>query len=190
LWLHAHSELYQLVKTRLVHPVKRVVPGGAPAPESPKDFEYYVYDSGFAASLRATPTPDLERALAATRQAFQDLRHWCDAHGARVLVVAIPAEQQVSDVARQRWLERFGLDAGELDFTLPNRRLAALAAEAGLPLFDLTPGFAARVAAGAELHLHSDNHWNIAGHAVAASLLAEPILETLVEAPAPLIGSR
>jgi hypothetical protein len=195
LWLHAHSDLYAFLKERLVNPVRELAspgPEGAPGGGAPgsKSFDYYIYDAGFAACLRAAPSPELASSLEATRSALLELRHWCDAHQVQALVVALPAEQQVSPEARHRWIQRFGLDAADLDFTLPNQRLAALAAEAGLPYFDLTPGFAARIARGADLHLHGDNHWNTAGHALAARLLAEPVLEDLVLAPPPLIGAR
>jgi len=195
LWLHTHSDLYAFMKERLVNPVRELtLPADAGAPGSaaahPKSFEYYIYDAGFADCLRATPSPQLAASVAATRAAFVELRAWCDAHQVRVLVVALPAEQQVSPAARRRWLERFGLEAEGIDFTLPNQRLSALAAAAGLPCYDLTPGFAARIARGDELYLQGDGHWNAAGHRLAAQLLAGPALENLVTAPSRVLGAR
>jgi lysophospholipase L1-like esterase len=190
LWLHTHSEMYLLLKERLWHPVRRAAlrPGARAATRQP--FDYYVYDSGFADCLQATVPPRLESGVHATRRALLDLRSWCATHGTCALVVALPAEQQVDPAARAAWIDRFGLDAATLDFAAPNRLLAALAAEAGLPLVDLTPGFAARIAGGEDLFLAGDSHWNPAGHAAAAEILREPILEYLLEGRTGLLGGR
>jgi len=191
LWLHANSDLYALFKVRVLHPARRALasPAGATAP-GPRPLDYYIYDSGFADCLRAAPSARLEHGIAVTRAALQELRAWCDTRGTTALVVALPAELQADGAARPDWIERFGLDPSTLDFDLPNRRLAALAAEAGLPLVDLTPEFAARTGRGERLHLVGDGHWNAAGHAAAAGALAGPVRDNLLEAPAHLIGSR
>ncbi|MFQ5600345.1 MAG: SGNH/GDSL hydrolase family protein [Candidatus Krumholzibacteriia bacterium] len=192
LHLHAHSQLYLLLKQRLLHPTRSWLAGSAnlaSAATDRKPLDYYRFDAGFANSMRVELTPDMTTAMQETRRALDELRHWCETHGAAALLVAIPAEQQVDVAAKERWLRSFGLEAEELDFGLPNRRLARLAEEVGLPLYDLTQEFAARIAAGAELHLTGDNHWNSAGHAAAAELLVEPVLQRLVT-PTPLLGSR
>lgn len=176
LWLHARSELYLLLKRHLLHPIRSRAAG---AVANRKDFDYYIYDAGFAASLRREPSPDLAAGIEATRQALAELRLWRDAHGP-ALVVAIPAEQQVDPAARRLWVQRFGLEMEAFDYELPQQRLAALCDEAGLPFFDLTPRFAAQTALGDELYLPHDNHWNVAGHALAAETLLEPVLKELV----------
>jgi SGNH hydrolase-like domain, acetyltransferase AlgX len=202
-WLHAHSHLYLLLKRRLVHPMRHAStphvaqaaesggdsPGVASAPA--RSFEYFVYDSGFAETLRLEPTAQLDTSMRATGEALRRLHDWCRDHGAKPVLVAIPAEVQVSAQARQRWLDRFDLDPNTLDFSAPNRRLAALAAEAEIPVVDLTPEFAARGDAGEDLYLRLDDHWNAAGHAAAATALATgPLLDELLGLPAPLAGSR
>ncbi len=191
LWLHSHSELYLLLKARLVHPVRRARTPAEPGESAePKPFDYYVYDKGFADALQDEPSADLRAAIDSTGSALRALRLWCDIQHATALVVAIPAEQQVDPAARQRWIARFGLDASKLDFERPNRTLAGLADAAGLPFFDLTPEFAARIAHGDHPYLSSDNHWNMRGHAIAARSLATPVLEHLVSTPLPVIGTR
>jgi hypothetical protein len=190
LFLNTRSELYLLLKRRLLHPEDAAVsraPGAAalahgasPLGQEPKSFEYYRYDSGFADCMRSELTPTMRIAMQETRRAFEQLRGWCDAHGTRALVVAIPAQEQVDPAERRRWLDRFGLREDEFDFSLPNRRLAELAQSCGLEVFDLTPGFAARVARGDTLFMRTDTHWNAAGHAAAAELLTEPVLQHLV----------
>ena len=192
LWLHAHSELYLLLKARLVHPVRRALPGAgtAAAPATVKPFDYYVYDKGFADALSAVASPDLQRGMDRTATALARLRRYCDAQGIQALVVAIPAEAQVDPAARARWLARFGLETSRLDFDLPNRRLRDLAAAAGLRLVDLTPVFADRVRQGEHPYLVSDPHWNASGHAIAAAALLEPVLAQWGDTTHPQIGTR
>lgn len=178
LFLHAHSEVYLLLKRRLWQTLraKRDISSSA----STKPFDYYVYDSGFADCLRPAASAKLQAGIAATHDALVQLRRWCDAHGTQALVVAIPAEQQVDSEARARWLQRFGLATEHLDFDLPQQRLAALVQEAGLAFFDLTPEFAAHTARGEKLYLERDSHWNAAGHALAAQTLLPPVREHFV----------
>jgi hypothetical protein len=190
LWLHAHSEMYLLAKERLVHPARARADRNRPAPE-PKSFDYYIYDAGYAHTLRATPGPEVEAGIAATRAALRRLRNWCDAHGAAVLVLALPTEQQVDPAAAAAWIERFGLRESELDFDRPGRVLAELTRDARIPCFDLAPAFRARVAAGDTLFVRGDHHWNAAGHALAARAALEAVRRELVDhAPASLIGNR
>jgi hypothetical protein len=188
-WLHAHSELYLLLKRRLFHPLR--TRAGAPTPKTTttaQPFDYFRFDKGFADAMRAKPSDDLQRGMDATRTALQELQRICAARGMTALVVEVPAEQQVDPAARAAWLARFGLDASELDFGLPNRRLAELARAAGLAVYDLTPAFAAAIQAGARPYLRGDPHWNAAGHALAAHTLAAPALEHLIGVPAPVVG--
>jgi hypothetical protein len=180
-YLNAHSELYLVVKRRLLHPTVAFFSGRERrATPRPAGVEERPFDLGLVESMRASLAPGMAAGMEATRLALGRLRRWCDDHGTRVLLVAVPAEQQVSQRARTAWLRALGLENEGLDFGLPNRRLAGLAAEAAVPVCDLTDSLAARIAAGAELYLAGEGHWNAAGHAAAAELLVEPILEHLL----------
>ena len=179
LYLHANSELYLFLKRRLLHPLPR---SGAEVTgtESAKQFDYYVYDSGFAMTLRRETSTQLEEGLRETRRALQRLRAWCDEHHAQALVMAIPAEQQVDPTVRARWIERFRLQHEAFDYDLPQQRLATICSEVGIDLFDMRSEFEARIASGERLYLGDDDHWNVAGHALAADLLLEPTLDILL----------
>jgi hypothetical protein len=183
LFLHARSDAYLLMKRRLLHPLRaRLHSAGEPAAMAAREnFEYYVFDSGFADCMRPEPTQVWLDAERDTREAFKRLRNWCDAHDVPVLVFAIPTPTQIDPAARQRWLQRFDLDASDFDFRLPNRRLARLTEEAGLPLVDLTDDLADAVARGVPIHFDTDEHWTATGHEVAAHLLLEPVMHHLVE---------
>ena len=179
LYLHANSELYLFLKRRILHPLPRSGTEVAGA-ESSKRFDYYVYDSGFAMTLRHETSPQLEEGLRETRQALLRLHAWCDEHHAQAMVVAIPAEQQVDPSVRARWIERFGLQHESFDYDLPQQRLATICSEVGIALFDMRSEFEAHIASGESLYLEDDDHWNVAGHALAADLLVEPALEMLI----------
>lgn len=179
LYLHAHSELYLFLKRRLLHPLPRSGAEVTTGTGTSKQFDYYVYDSGFAMTLRRETSPELEAGRRETLQALQQLRTWCDEHHAQALVVAIPAEQQVDPTIRARWIERFHLEHESFNFDLPQQRLAALCSEVGVELFDMRSGFAAHIASGESLYIEDDDHWNVAGHALAADLLLEPTLDIL-----------
>jgi hypothetical protein len=183
LFLHAHSDAYLLLKRRLLHPLRaRLQTSGEPVAVATRHhFEYYVFDSGFADCMRPEPTPVWREAERATRDALRELRTWCDAHDLPVLLFAIPTPMQIDPQERQRWLQRFDLDAADFDFRLPNRRLARLAREAGLPLVDLTDALAAEVARGVPISFETDEHWTATGHEVAAGLLLEPVMQHLVD---------
>jgi hypothetical protein len=189
LYLNAHSELYVFMKRRVVLPLRELRQSEPGTSSTHRHLHEYVFDEGFAASLSNEPSPIMDAGMANTRAAFARLRAWCDAHGARVLVCAIPEVVQVDPQARQEWLHRFGLEHDALDFTLPNQRLRDLTEEAGLPLVDLTADLRAAIERGESIHFANDHHWNARGHEIAAQLLLDPVMHELVDGP-PLIGSR
>jgi hypothetical protein len=131
-------------------------------------------------TLRRETSAQLEEGLRETQQALQRFRTWCDEHHTRALVMAIPAQQQVDPTVRARWIERFHLEQESFDYDLPQQRLATICSEIGVELFDVRSEFAAHVAADEALYIEDDDHWNVAGHALAADLLLEPTLEILL----------
>jgi hypothetical protein len=97
------------------------------------------------------------------------------AHGARFVVAAFPDAFQVDAELRRRIVERYGLDAARFDWDRPERRLADFCRARGIEFYDLLPAFRAASGAGAELYLPNEPHWNDAGNALAAQLLADAL---------------
>jgi hypothetical protein len=94
------------------------------------------------------------------------------AAGARFLLVYVPANVEVEPETWRRARTQNGLPDG-LDLELPSRTLGRIAGEQGVAWIDLLPVFRSRQAAGdGPLYLH-EGHWNAAGQAVAARLLAD-----------------
>jgi lysophospholipase L1-like esterase len=94
--------------------------------------------------------------------------------GSRIAIVYIPAIHQVTDAARPA-MERAGFvwDPRTLvDTTFPDR-LRRFGAAEDVPVVDLLPAF--RAARDRDLYYVHDGHWTAAGHALAASTIAESL---------------
>lgn len=103
-------------------------------------------------------------------------------HGVPLLAVIVPMRHQVYE---SRDVDREILEH-------PNRAARAACDSAGIPVFDLLPGFRARLAAGGpRLYFRVDRHWTPAGHRVAGDLLSEELARRgLVAVAAPEQGAR
>lgn len=128
-----------------------------------RDFYLGLYGTGAAAER-------FEKAWRTTARLLLELDIRVRRADARLLLVYVPAIVQIE---REDWLakiSRFGLLEEEYALDKPNRRLAAAAAEHGIPFLDLSPAFLA--AAVTETLFHRDSHWNASGHALAADTIA------------------
>jgi hypothetical protein len=99
------------------------------------------------------------------------------ARGARLFVVLVPDEFQVSEEVLARIVERYQVDRDLLDLTLPQRRLKELCRREGLACLDLLPVLRA---ARERVYRVRDTHWNLAGNRRAARAMGEA-LERLLE---------
>jgi lysophospholipase L1-like esterase len=172
-WLRARSASY-----RLMAPYLRNIPatrralgplgllGGvgvalADEPELPVTFEVY----------QTPPTPDWEEAWALTGALIRRLEEEVQARDGRLAVILVNAPEQVYP---DRWAAISKAMAQSKDHGWdpqgPNRRLAAILDEAGIPYLDTLPIFQ-EAAAGSEaspLYFRYDFHWSPAGHGLAA----------------------
>ncbi len=177
-WLRARSAAY-----RMVMPYMRNIPatrralgplgllGGvgvalADEPELPVTFQVY----------QSNTSPEWEAAWALTEALLRRLDSEVKNRGARLAVVIINAPEQVY---ADRWAASFKVMSRtpdrRWDRLFPNRRLADILDDTGIPYLDLLPGFE-RAASRPEtppLHFRYDFHWTPAGHALAAREVAE-----------------
>lgn len=172
-WLRARSALY-----RLMMPYLRNIPatrralgsigllGGvgvslADEPVLPMTFNVYQSDS----------SPEWDEAWALTGALIRRLDAEVQTRGARLVVIIISAPEQVYP---DRWAATFKAESPtqylHWDPDAPNRRLAAILDEAGVPYLDLLPVFqdAASQPTTPPLYFRYDFHWSQAGHALAA----------------------
>lgn len=93
--------------------------------------------------------------------------------GARLVLVYVPSIVQVEE-ADWRAKRELGRLSGSFDLERPNRELAAIAAGRGVRLIDLTAVF--REQSATRVLYFRDSHWNEAGHALAAEVVAAALL--------------
>jgi len=117
--------------------------------------------------LRSYP-PEFDLAWTRATAALREMKSWCDAHGPRLAVVAIPTRAQVQPESWSAVLRTYRLRAEDFDLDKPQQILAAFANESGIPLIDLLPPLRAARASGGPVYFDRDTHWNSRGHAVAA----------------------
>ena len=113
-----------------------------------------------------------DEAWTMTTQIIKGMRDLAAEQHARFAVFTVPARVQ-TDMKYLDFVKRL---YPRLDFDLDktDRLLAKLAAEAHIPLLDLTPAFREHYAQnGGPLFFPEDRHWNAAGHQLAAAELAE-----------------
>jgi len=103
--------------------------------------------------------------------ALRSMRDVTAARGAELVVVLIPDEAQVHAALQEEVARASGRPRADLDFTQPNRLLAASLDADRIRVIDLLPTFRER---GASMRLYKpqDTHWNIAGNALAAETIA------------------
>jgi hypothetical protein len=174
-WLRLHSRLFgwattqaRVVRLRLHQQAATRSAAG----ELPPLFEIYAQQ----------PDPAWARAWALTERLIVEVSREAAHQGAGFLLVALPDGAQVHAQARApsrpgwaSWRARPGLSLEE-----PERRLQALAQAQGLDYLELLPAFRAEARrSGRPLHIGWAGHWNSAGHALAARLVAERIAARL-----------
>jgi lysophospholipase L1-like esterase len=108
--------------------------------------------------------PLFGRYLAETRQTAAGV-------GAPVVLMAIPDMSQVDDEMHARTMANFRFADSEVDWARPQRDLASVAAQAGVPLLDLLPVFQSNPNR-ADLYLRIDTHFTAYGHQFTADTLA------------------
>lgn len=111
--------------------------------------------------------------LAQVSAALAEIRDLCRRHGARLLVVVLPEEMQVSWDARRLAIESLpGYNPRRYDWRQPNRALADELDELDVAYLDLYPTF---LEAGSETVLFKprDTHWNVRGNRLAAETIRD-----------------
>ena len=122
----------------------------------------------------ARPEPAFEQTWSNTRLLLEALQREVTQAGARLLVAGVCTKEQVVPGYFQKKLGGRA-DVSDFDLSYPNRRLAALLDDLGVPFADLTPAFLAATRQGETLFHEYDLHWNARGHARAGERLSEAL---------------
>ena len=157
-FVEEHSRAYLFFNHRLAL-LKRLLPGG----ESEEADDPTPVDASGHADYTALP------GYPVTARLLIEMRELCRKHGAELYLVYVPSR---SELASQPSHEAFARAVHEM--------IEVVARDQALPLIDLTPRFYAGTRQGAELVYRHDEHWNMAGHRLAAEvLLASPLFAGL-----------
>jgi len=133
----------------------------------------HLLDPGHALGLfySRRSLPLVEQAFGALIEDLAAVRDECAQRQVPLLVVTIPQRFQTTAREWRATAFAYGLAPQAFDVGRPNRRLLAGCAARQLSCLDLLPGFRAALA-GPLYQPLGDMHWNDAGHALAAHLLA------------------
>ncbi|MDI9571026.1 MAG: SGNH/GDSL hydrolase family protein [Pseudomonadota bacterium] len=117
--------------------------------------------------------PSLKEALPLLRGVLEETDARCRRRGSRFALVLAPTVTQIHpDIYWQKIKKVYNLREEDYDLLLPNKIVAGIASDLGIPVLDLTPALRAEADRGAELYYYKNRHWNPAGHRVVARELA------------------
>jgi hypothetical protein len=107
-------------------------------------------------------------------------RDYTKAQGARFMVVIIPDEMQVDKTLQQDLVKTYYANAGKLpyDVMTPTKMLIQELKKNNIEYIDLQTAFRDSIPSR-QLYKPSDSHWNIAGNAFAADVLADSLVKIL-----------
>jgi hypothetical protein len=133
----------------------------------------HLFDPGHSLGhfFSARPLPLVEQSFGDTLAYLGEMARDCRTNGVRFMVAIFPQRFQVRESEWAAVAFDLGLERRAFDLEQPDRRILEWCAREGVECVDLLPGF--RAGSG-DLYLPlGDMHWNAAGHALAAWLLAE-----------------
>lgn len=114
-----------------------------------------------------------------TRRILGEIQEYVRGRGLKLLLVMIPAHEQVDQHVRQELLNFVGEGPGRYDFAKPQRLLRQWCEEQRVAYVDLLPVFESAQDAES-LYFPNDIHWSVAGNLLAARTIY-PILARGVE---------
>ena len=140
------------------------------APEVPRAQRQKFYESLYGVQSNRS----LDQIWELTGKLLQAFHAKIQGAGGQMLLVYVPAIVQVDKTNWRSKRDLHGL-IGEFDLQKPNREITRLAAAYRIPLLDLCEPFV-RVSEREELY-YRESHWNVRGHALAANLIGDNLLQ-------------
>lgn len=141
----------------------------------------------FYAGLYSTAYfPEAERGWALTGALIRAFDDAVRRAGAKMMVVFTPSHLLTDDRAWAARVKAFHLSTEHYDLNLPSRRIRGVCEASGIPFVDLRPSFRAHTSAGKRLYYPINEHWNAAGHTLAADILYTFIRQHQLASPVTL----
>jgi hypothetical protein len=137
--------------------------------DSADDWDAYVAACGPQLTVCRTPiSATVQSRWKTTLRHLDDLMNNCRRTNTPFALVIVPSPLQTNRPLLDAVCRREGCGPAEVDVELPQRRLAAYAADRNIPLFDLLP---ALKLSPEQPYVHQGWHWTAAGNAAAAQAL-------------------
>lgn len=112
-----------------------------------------------------------------TELVLEEMKAVTTEKNARLVVVLLPLEYQLSDETFDAWASNAGLDLETVDRHRPQRMMTDIAARLDIPVIDLEPAFRQWTADGGEtLYVSGDGHWNERGHRLATDVVVRELI--------------
>jgi lysophospholipase L1-like esterase len=180
-WLHRHSRLVVEVHYRveLLRTAFAARAAAAASPAPPAQSETDPSTMQFSGAERfLEPDARVDLAWSTVERIYARMRDLLAARGARMIAAYAPERALVLDSAYDEFLAATGADPARADRDRARRRFAQMCDSIGIPHADLIAAFRAAPDPAALFHVQ-DGHWNRAGHALAAEVIARRLLEIL-----------
>jgi len=163
-WLNAHSHLYRLLFRASV--MQWAAKEGV------------ALESHVGSLLRGAPPDSIKRGWTMTEQLLGKLTRVAHSIGAKVVVVLIPLQAQVSSDLMGPFLQANNLRSEEVNLLQPQETMAKITRRIGIPMIDLLSILKTEVAScQCEMHVHGDGHWNEKGHEIAGRFVAHQLAQ-------------
>ncbi len=119
-------------------------------------------------------------AVTLTNALFAQMDEEADKMGADLAVVIANSQEQVLPAVWDGILQRYpAMQIGSWDLMQPNRDLAQMLNQSGIPFLDLLPVFQTAAQDGLLLYLPRDGHWTAEGEKLAGETMADFVYENL-----------
>ncbi|MGQ0665961.1 MAG: SGNH/GDSL hydrolase family protein [Nitrospiraceae bacterium] len=127
--------------------------------------------------LMTEPSYDIQVGWDMTHQLLAKTKTVAEASGAKMVICLLPLWMQVSGERLANFAKSQGLDLAEIRLEQPQQVMSEWGDRTGTEIIDLLPGFRQSMKNGQrDLVLGVDEHWNEAGHRLAASIVAEDLV--------------
>jgi hypothetical protein len=164
-WLEQNSHAYLYLRSLWYNTLGK---------RSGKPQKLTIFDA--ASFYRKAVPPEIEAGWNKTFDILKQMQADTKAHNAQLVLVAIPAREQVYPGSWDDVKAQFGLNEADFDLTLPQQKLADFAKAQGMAYIDLLPDFKSHNS-DPNLYFHIDRHWTASGHQVAASAIEKALQE-------------
>ena len=121
----------------------------------------------------------MDKEKAEVMSVFKGMKKLADSRNAKLLIIIIPTDFQIHEIS---WIKyRLPIPLLYSDRSYPDRQFGEWFKEAGIDYVDLLPAFMAHQ--DQLTYFPLDDHWNTAGHSIAAETLMPILTHMLTSYP-------